>query len=153
MASEAEVVRQTKNDGISFHFASLVDLCHLMHAELAKHLQRFKGRVVLLGLLDTKQTSPNTEHQLDRLARQSVWIQFSDFLVWQWKRTQYPRAHECACRQLPDCKEFLKECPRAWIRLPPVEDRNIGIRSRNRWFLCNETYTVISGRIAVGSKL
>ena len=29
------------------HFASLVDLCHLKHAELAQHLQRYKVTVVL----------------------------------------------------------------------------------------------------------
>ena len=32
-----------------FHFANLMDLCHLKNAELAKHFQKPKERVVLGG--------------------------------------------------------------------------------------------------------
>ena len=45
--SKSEVVRQAKKDGKTVHCANLMNLCHLKNAELPKHLQKFKGRVVL----------------------------------------------------------------------------------------------------------
>ena len=45
------------------------DLCCLKHSELAEHLLKYKGRVVLCGDSlkdeDAKQCSPNTEHPRD----------------------------------------------------------------------------------------
>ena len=35
-------------DGRFVHSASLMDLCHLKRSELATHLQKYQGRVVLL---------------------------------------------------------------------------------------------------------
>ena len=45
---KSEVIRQAKKDGKTVHFVNLMDLCRLKNAELAKHLQKYKGRVVLL---------------------------------------------------------------------------------------------------------
>ena len=39
---KSEVVQQAKKDGRLVHFASLMDICHLKHSELAKHLQTRK---------------------------------------------------------------------------------------------------------------
>ena len=47
--SKSEVYRQAKMEGKTVHFANLMDLCHMKKAELAKHLQKYKGRVVLWG--------------------------------------------------------------------------------------------------------
>ena len=75
---KAELVRQPNNDGISAHFASVVNLCHLKQAELAKHLQRKNGTVVLgeatsRTTTDTKECSLNMAHQLRRWQRQDFW--------------------------------------------------------------------------------
>ena len=50
--AEAQAVVNTecgklKHHGRAVHFASCMDLCHLKHAELAEHLQKYKGRIVL----------------------------------------------------------------------------------------------------------
>ena len=45
--SKSEVVRQAKIEGKPVHFANLMDLCHLRNAELEKHFQTYKERVVL----------------------------------------------------------------------------------------------------------
>ena len=47
--SIAEVVQHAKKDGILFHFASLMDLRHLKHSELAKPIRKYEGAVVLRG--------------------------------------------------------------------------------------------------------
>ena len=44
---KSEVTQQAKKYGISVHFTSLMDLCHLKDSELEKHLNTYKGRVVL----------------------------------------------------------------------------------------------------------
>ena len=49
MRPKSEVIRQANKDGKTVHFANLMDLCHLKNAELAKHLQKLKVRVVLQG--------------------------------------------------------------------------------------------------------
>ena len=46
---KSEVIRQAKKEGNTVHFANLMDLCRLKIAELAKHLQQYKERVVLQG--------------------------------------------------------------------------------------------------------
>ena len=49
MRSKSEVIRQAKKDGQTVHFAKLMDFCHLKNAEVAKHVQKYKGQVVLRG--------------------------------------------------------------------------------------------------------
>ena len=42
--------RSSKDVGaLQFHFASLMDICHLKNAELETKHQKYKGRVVLRG--------------------------------------------------------------------------------------------------------
>ena len=95
---KAEVVRQAKNDVRYVQFASLVDLCHLKHAELAKHFPKCKGRV-MLGRENVKDDNGYREVFAEQGAlalekkRHTLWIQLPDILVvWQGNRmTQYPR--------------------------------------------------------------
>ena len=47
--SKSEVISQAKKDGKTVHFSNLVNLCHVKNVELAKHLQKYKGRGVLRG--------------------------------------------------------------------------------------------------------
>ena len=55
------MVRQAKKDGRSVQFASLIDVCHPKHSELAEHLQRYRGRVVLWGGDDNGYRATSTE--------------------------------------------------------------------------------------------
>ena len=42
------MIDEARTSGATVHFASLMDICHLKNAELAKY-QKYKGRVVLRG--------------------------------------------------------------------------------------------------------
>ena len=42
-------MKQARTKGVKVHFASLMDICHLLNAELEVKHQKYKGRVVLLG--------------------------------------------------------------------------------------------------------
>ena len=43
----AEVIRDAKARSKRVYFGSLMDLCHVKHSELAKHLQKYKGSCLL----------------------------------------------------------------------------------------------------------
>ena len=47
--SEKEVIDEARTTGVTVHFASLMDICHLKNAELEAKHQKYKGRVVLRG--------------------------------------------------------------------------------------------------------
>ena len=47
--SKKEVIDEAKNEGRKFHFALLMDLCHLKNSELEPQYQKYKGRVVVRG--------------------------------------------------------------------------------------------------------
>ena len=47
--SKKEVIDEARTKGAKVHFASLMDICHLEHAELEAKYQKYKGRVVLRG--------------------------------------------------------------------------------------------------------
>ena len=44
-----DVIAESRRNGKTAHFGTLMDLCHLKHAELAKGTQKYKGRVVFRG--------------------------------------------------------------------------------------------------------
>ena len=46
---KAEVIQQAEKDRRTVHFTSLMDLCSQVHAELPKHLSKYKGRVVRIS--------------------------------------------------------------------------------------------------------
>ena len=47
--SKKEVIDEARTSGVTVHFASLMDTCHLKNAELEAKHQKYKGRVVLRG--------------------------------------------------------------------------------------------------------
>ena len=47
--NKSEVIDEARTKGIKVHFASLMDFCHLMNAELETKHQKYKGRVVFRG--------------------------------------------------------------------------------------------------------
>ena len=46
-----EVIDEARASGATVHFASLMDICHLKNAELEAKHQKYKGRVVLRGVI------------------------------------------------------------------------------------------------------
>ena len=47
--SKKAVIDKARASGVTVHFASLMDICHLKNAELEAKHQKYKGRVVLRG--------------------------------------------------------------------------------------------------------
>ena len=47
--SLSQVIDEARTKGAKVHFASLMDICHLMNAELEPKHQKYKGRVALRG--------------------------------------------------------------------------------------------------------
>ena len=47
--NKKEVIEKARNKSRKFHFASLMDLCHLKNSELEPQYQKYKGMVVLRG--------------------------------------------------------------------------------------------------------
>ena len=47
--NKKEVIDEARNEWRKFHFASLMDLCHLKNSELEPQFQKYKGRVVIRG--------------------------------------------------------------------------------------------------------
>ena len=51
--SKKKVIDEARTKGAKVHFASLMDICHLKKAELESKHQKYKGRVVLRGRMET----------------------------------------------------------------------------------------------------
>ena len=47
--SKQDVINEAKVNNGKVHFATLINLCHLEHPELAGHVRKNEGRVVLRG--------------------------------------------------------------------------------------------------------
>ena len=47
--SKKQVIDKARTSGVTVHFASLMDICHLKNAEFEAKHQKYKGRVVLRG--------------------------------------------------------------------------------------------------------
>ena len=47
--SKKQVIDEARTSGVTVHFASSMDICHLKNAELEAKHQKYKGRVVLRG--------------------------------------------------------------------------------------------------------
>ena len=84
---KTEVIQRAKKDGPTVYVANFVDHSHLRNAELARHLRKYKGRVVLRRETVSKMKTNADPHsqskalQLHRWQRQLFWTQFPDFLV------------------------------------------------------------------------
>ena len=49
--NKKEVIAEARNEDITAYFSSLMDLCHLKNAELEPQFPKYKGRVVLRGVI------------------------------------------------------------------------------------------------------
>ena len=54
----SKVKKDSGKSGIPVHFAELMALCFLKNAELEKHLQKYKGRLVLRGTTSVISMAP-----------------------------------------------------------------------------------------------
>ena len=151
--------RSRGNTTRSVHFASLMDLCHLKHNELAKHSEKhIQGTLVLLVKgnvkYDNRHRTVSTEQGAS--VSQVAAARFLDTLS-----TLHGMACEAKDAVATSAQVHMSEAPRS-SRSPesahrsgsdydPVVDRHDGTRLKNRWFHLSETWSAF-GRIAVGKK-
>ena len=90
VGSKKEVIDEARTKGAKVHFASLMDICHLINTELEAKHQKCKGRVVLpilwKTILDLMQYLLNKVHQHHKWQQQKSWISSPDCLVAQDKQ-------------------------------------------------------------------
>ena len=107
------------------HFATLIDICHLKHAELEPKYQKYKGRVVLRGDIvkdDSGAYAVFTEHGSS--ASQVTAAKVMDVIARRPDCDGQAADAKSAYTQvkLEDAPRLLKipksECPDIWIRLP-----------------------------------
>ena len=110
---------------LQFHFASLMDICHLKNAELKEKHQNTKVELysvatlwkMILGLM---QYSLNKDLQHLKWRQLRSWISSPDCQVAMDKQqTQYRLTPKWKWKMLTNYWKFQKsECPDIWIRLP-----------------------------------
>ena len=119
------MIDEARTKGIKVHFASLMDICHLKHAELETKHQKYEGRIVLRG--DTVKDDSGSNAELSEQgssASQMTAAKVMDIVS---------RLPGCAGQaadavsaftqvKMGYAPKFLKipksECPDIWIRLP-----------------------------------
>ena len=123
----AEVIKEAKAKNMSVHFGTLMDLCHLKHAELDVQHQKYKGRVVFRGdqvkdetgfyAVFTEQGASASQMVaakfLDSLARMPGMKGQAADAVKAYTQVSLLNTHELL--GLPE-----NQCPETWISLPPA---------------------------------
>ena len=124
---KSDVKAESEKTGLPVHFADLMALCFLKNAELAKHLHKYKGRVVLRGdnIKDgegyraafTEQGASASQmvgaKSLDACARMPGMAGSAADAISAYTQVNMVWAKDLL--KLPE-----KECPVIWIRLPRV---------------------------------
>ena len=123
--NKSDVIDEARTSGAKVHFASLMDMCHLKHAELEAKHQKYKGRVVLRGDIvkdDSGSYAVFTEQGSS--ASQMTAAKIMDII------SRLPGCDGQAADavsaytqvKMEDAHKLLKipksECPNIWIRLP-----------------------------------
>ena len=119
------MIDEARTSGVTVHFASLMDICHLKNAELEAKQQKYKGRVVLLcdivkddsGSYAVFTEQGSSASQMTAAKNHGYHLQIAG-LRWTSSRRSiclYPREMEDAHKLLKIPKS---ECPDIWIRLP-----------------------------------
>ena len=123
--SKKKVIDEARTSGAKVHFASLMDICHLKNAELEAKHQKYKGRVVLRGVIvkdDSGYYAVFTEQGSS--ASQMTAAEIMDII------SRLPGCDGQAADavlaytqvKMEDAHKLLKfpnsECPDIWIRLP-----------------------------------
>ena len=118
------MIQQAEKDGKSVHFANLMDLCHLKNAELARHLPKYEGRVVLRGdMIKDEQGYSGSIHR----ARRFIFADGSGEILghhlkasWYGREASdavsvYTQVKMTEAPRLYDCRE---KCPERWTWIP-----------------------------------
>ena len=93
---EKEVIDEARNEGRIVHFASLMDICHLLNSELELLYQKYKGRVLFRGDIekdDSGSYAVFTEQgsSASHLTAAKIMDRYQDYWDAQDKQqTQYP---------------------------------------------------------------
>ena len=120
-----EVIAEARNNGITVHFASLMDLCHLKTSELEPPFQKYKGRIVLRGDIvkdDSGSYAVFTEQgsSASQLTAAKVMDIISRLPGCSGQAANAVSAYTQV--KMEDAPTSLKmpksECPDIWIRLP-----------------------------------
>ena len=119
------MIDEARTKGAKFHFASLMDICHLKNAELEAKHQKYKGRVVLRGDIvkdDIRSYAVFTEQRIISISNDSS---KSHGYHLQIARLRWTGSRRSICLypgKMVDAPKLLKipksECPDIWIRLP-----------------------------------
>ena len=123
--SKKQVIDEARTSGATAHFASLMDICHLRNAEFEAKHQKYKGRVVLRGVLeqdDSGSYAVFTEQESS--ASQMTALKNMDLISrlpgCDGQATDAVSAYTEV--KMEDAHKLLKipksECPDIWIRLP-----------------------------------
>ena len=127
--NKSEVIDEARMSGVTFHFASLMDICHLKNAELEVKHQKYKGRVVLCGdIVNDDSGSYAVFTEQGPSASQMTAAKIMDIISRLPGCDGQAADAVSACTQveMEDAHTFLKisksECPDIWIRL-----------SRHKW--------------------
>ena len=123
--SKKQVIDEARKSGAIVHFASLMDICHLIKAELEAKHQKYKGRVVLRGDIvkdDSGSYAVFTEQGSS--ASQMTAAKIMDVISISPGCDGQAADAVSAYTQvkMEDAHKLLKisksECPDIWIRLP-----------------------------------
>ena len=120
-----EVIADARNDGMTVHFASVLDLCHLKNSELEPKFQQYKGRVVLRRDIvkdDSGSCAVFTEQRSS--ASQMTAARVKDIIsrLLGCARQAADAVSAYTQVKMEDAPIFFKipksECPDTWSRLP-----------------------------------
>ena len=123
--NNSEVIDEASTKGITVHFASLMDICHLKNAELEAKHQKYKGRVVVRGdNVKDDSGSYAVFAEQGSSASQMTAAKVMDIISRLPGCAGQAADAVSACTQvkMENAPKLLKiplsECPDIWIRLP-----------------------------------
>ena len=148
--SKKKVIDEARTKGVTVHFASLMDICHLKNAELEAKHQKYKGRVVLRGdIVKDNSGSYAVFTEQGSSASQMTAAKIMDII------SRLPgcdgQAADAASAytqvKMEDAHKLLKipksECPDIWIRLHDTNGQNHGPVWKTQSFTLSEICMVI----------
>ena len=120
------MIDEARTSGVTVHFASLMDICHLRNYELEAKHQKYKGRVVLRGdIVKDNSGSYAAFTEQGSSASQMSAATIMDIisrLPGCDGQAAYTVSVYCSQVKMEDAHTSLRtpksECPDIWIRLP-----------------------------------
>ena len=123
--TKKQVIDEARTSGVTVHFASLMDICHLKNAELEAKHQKCKGRVVLRGDIvkdDSGSYAVFTEQGSSASQMTAAKIMEIIFRLPGCDGQAADAVSAYTQVKMEDAHKLMKnpksECPDIWIRLP-----------------------------------